>query len=466
MLKTLFMKWKIPPASGFAPHRIFIYCSFAAIALAAAMALWSDYNRHPDEIHHFLAANYYAAHFFPPEIGDPGVRDSYSVYGVSYLNYHWLEYFLAGKFIFLLSPLVENPLYAARFFNVALLAALLVFFFLRSRKSPEIFIFGCALLITPQIWYVFSYVNNDAFALFVSLMAAYQIGYEKSFLNEFLESENLFSKPVGGVLFGVLAGILLIVKTNYWAFLLFAALWLLLKFPFNFNSVKKYAFIALIALGVFGFRVGLDFYVNGETNFVGVSYINYFLGNFEQKQNRLLAYQEEIAETPYKPSTVEKNLSATDSAMKLKAKGTSFKQLFTGWRWHEFSFASFVGGYGYMNLWASRWFYQLMASLYGAFGLYLVVMTFYGKNRMAITQLAITIFAVLLTIFISVYLSWTYAFQPQGRYLFPAVGMVALFVYVNRNLFHSLILNAFVAGTFLLSLYSFIFVALAKINQN
>jgi hypothetical protein len=460
------MKWKISPDFGFVPHRALLYCSFAAVALAAAMAVWSDYNRHPDEIHHFLAANYYAAHFFPPEIGAPEVRDSYSVYGVSYLNYHWIEYFLAGKFIFLLSPLVENPLYAARFFNVSLLAALLVFFFLRARRAPEIFIFGCALLITPQIWYVFSYVNNDAFALFVSLVAAYQIGYEKSFLNEFLQTENLFANAAGGVFFGLLTGVLLIVKTNYWAFLLFAALWLALKFPFNSNSIKKYIFIALVAFLVLGFRVGLDFYVNGETNFVGVSYINYFLGNFEQKQNRLLAYQEEIAEKPYKPSTVEKDLAATDPAMKLKAKGTSFKQLFTGWRWHEVSFASFVGGYGYMNLWASRRFYQFMALVYAVFGLYLMATTFYSKNPTAIKQFATTGFGVLLTILISVYLSWTYAFQAQGRYLFPAVGMVALFVYANRNFFHKQVLNAFVAATFLLSVYSFVFVALAKINQN
>ncbi|MBI1997204.1 MAG: hypothetical protein HYS66_12140, partial [Deltaproteobacteria bacterium] len=126
---------------------------------SAIMALTSGYNRHPDEYMHFEAAKYYIHHFFPPEIGDPSVANSYSYWGVSYLNYFWIEYFLAGKFAFLLSPFVSNELIAVRFFNVFLFFSLAVFFLYRSKADNDELIVPCFLLITPQVWYIFSYTN-------------------------------------------------------------------------------------------------------------------------------------------------------------------------------------------------------------------------------------------------------------------------------------------------------------------
>src|SRR5687767_3807883 len=82
----------------------------AAPILSATMAVISPYNAHPDELQHFEAAKYYKDHILPPEIGDPSVAASYSVWGISYLNYQWVEYFLAGKFMFVSSPFVLNDL--------------------------------------------------------------------------------------------------------------------------------------------------------------------------------------------------------------------------------------------------------------------------------------------------------------------------------------------------------------------
>jgi hypothetical protein len=192
------MKSTISTENGFKPHLLLKIFLIAAIILSAAMALTSNFNRHPDEVHHLAAAQYYTNHFFPAEIGDPAVRDSYSIFGVSYLNYHWAEYFFAGKFMLLISPVVQDPLIAARFFSVFLFAALAIFFIWRSKKDSREFIVPCFLLITPQIWYVFGYVNNDAFALFVSLIAAQQIAFPASVLNKFLASE-AFSANLSGL---------------------------------------------------------------------------------------------------------------------------------------------------------------------------------------------------------------------------------------------------------------------------
>lgn len=462
------MKFFRATVSAFTPHAILKFCLLLALALCATMTFTGDYNRHPDEVHHFLAAKYYTNHFTPPEIGDSSVRDSYSVYGVSYLNYHWAEYFLAGKFARLVSPIVADELVAVRLFNVFLFSLLIILFLYRSQNGNQEFVIPCFLLVTPQVWYVFSYANNDAFALFVSFIIAYQIAYKDSFLKRFLQTENLS----GGVLFGLLVGLLLIAKTNFYTFLLFAGLWLAFNFydadnfslKINFRLLKKFLLVALTAISVLAFRCALDFYVNGETNFVAVSYLNYFSGNFEAKQSKLLAYQEEIAEKPYKPSTIENNLAETDSSLKLKAKGTSYKEIFTKWRWHEVSFESFVGVYGYMTIFAPENYYRLMGVLYLAFGLFLTISILLSKQSASILQLLTFTICAALTAFVSSYLSWTYAFQAQGRYLFPVIPMLGLLVYSNRERLNNLCVNIFIFAAFSLSVYSFVFVALSRIN--
>jgi hypothetical protein len=189
------------------------------------------------------------------------------------------------------------------------------------------------------------------------------------------------------------------------------------------------------------------------------------LGNFEDKKSRLLIYQEEIADAPYKPSTVENDLANTHPLLKMKAKGTSFAEMFSVWYWHETSFKSFVGIYGYMNRLAPHFYYRLMTILYVVFGCYLLVAIACRKRSESVLKALIFLAGFCLTIFISVYLSWTYSFQAQGRYLFPIVAMICLLVYENRQRLDNLFVHVFLGGAFLLSVYSFVFVALMKINH-
>lgn len=458
------MKWKLPWPTGFSPNSAFKYCSGVVLILTIVMASISRYNHHPDESNHLSAATYYINHFLPPAIGDPEVRDTYSVWGISYLNYHWVEYFLAGKFVFLISPLISDGDLAARFFNVSLFAILAAFFLYRSRNDKEEFTIPCFLLVTPQIWYVFSYFNNDAFALFISVLLAYEISYQDSLLNEFLRSEPLSAKVGGGILSGILFGLQIICKPNYWVFVLFAAAWVLIRGRPNWRALQKYSVIGVIALTVFAFRVGLDLYVNGETNLFGASYINYFLGGYKTSGGKLLAYQNEIAGYEFKPSTLENDLAQSRPEVELKAKGTTAAEMFTKWQWHKLSFNSLVGVYGYMSLLARSWYYTAMLILFSTFFIYLWLRIVASKDSRAILELATVTVGSLLCIFISFYLSWNYAFQPQGRYLFPIIPMFAVFVYTNRHMLDSVLVNGFLSATFALSAYSFVFVGLAKID--
>lgn len=458
------MKWNIPRPTGFRPNAILPLCFGIAVLFALIMAVTSGYNHHPDEANHLSAAVYYRDHFLPPEIGDPAVRDSYSAWGVSYLNYHWAEYFIAGKFAFLVSPLVQDARLGARLFNVFLLAVLAAFFIYRFRSDRELFIIPCFLLITPQVWYVFSYCNNDAFALFVSVLAAYQIAFSRSLFRKFLDSRKLAAAPLGGITLGLLAGLLLVCKPNHWVFLLFAAAWLLLNFPVDRSTLQKYGVVTLVALSVFAFRVGLDLSVNGETNFAGASYINYFFNGLESRPGKLLAYQEEIAEPNFKPSTLESERYSSRPDINMRAKGVPASALLSEWRWHVLSFESFTGVYGYMNIFGPNWYYRAMFILYSLLVLYVITAVAISKDRNWVKQVALTAAASAISIILSFYLSWSYAFQAQGRYLFPIIPMVALLVYSNRRHLDGRLMNGLIAVSFVLSVWSFVFVGLARIN--
>lgn len=460
------MSSKILGFNGFDPSRWFILCLVTALFLVIAMSLYSAFDNHPDELHHFKAAQYYTRHFFPPEIGDPRVRDTYSVWGVSYLNYQWIEYFLAGKFMWLISPFGSDDTLSARFYQVFLLLLLAAFFVIKWRFDPAAAVMACFLLVSPQLWYVFSYVNNDAFALFVSVLLAYQMAGKNTLFRQFLDSGRVREGLLGGITFGLGAGILFTCKTNYWVFLGFAACWMLVTFPISLTAFKKYVLVLLIALSFVGFRITLDLYVNGETNFVGLSYINYFLGDFEKGRGKLLEYQDEVADPKYKPSVIEKDLSSTPPDVKMAAKGVPFSDVIFRMGWLRTSFFSSIGVYGYMSIFASPAYYKLMAVIYLAFVLYVIYALAKSRDRLSIRQLIVTTLFCTLSIFISAYLSWTYALQAQGRYLFPVFAMTAVLLATNRRHFNNLILSAMTVAAFLLSIYSFVFVGLAEINNH
>jgi hypothetical protein len=328
---------------GFESLPLLNWLLVAAIGLTLMIALFSKFNQHPDEIHHFEAVKYYLNHFLPPVIGDPAVRASYSIWGDSYLNHYWVEYLSAGKFVRLLSFFGVNQLTAARLFQVLLLSGLSIFFIYRARTERQAFIFAAFLLITPQVWYIFSYINNDAFAFVISIILAYQLADTKSPFNKFIQAEKFKEQVFSGVLCGFLVGALFTGKTNYWVILIFIGLWVLFNYPLNVPALKRYAFILLVAASFVVLRIGADYYVNGETNFAGISYLNYVLRNYENSQGKLHAYQEEVADYSCKKSTLRNNLMASHESLKMRAKGVSFKDLFYKYEWHRLSFYSFVG---------------------------------------------------------------------------------------------------------------------------
>jgi hypothetical protein len=448
---------------AFRPNTRFILISLTiAVVLTVVMAVSVQFNRNPDEHLHLAAARYYEQHFFPPVIGDPAVRDSYSKWGTSYLDYQWLEYFLAGKFVLAFTGLFGSELLAARFFNVFLFAGLCAWMVFRGFHDPGEQVLPYLFLVTPQLWYVFSYFNNDAFAFFAASLMADQLATRESITRRSLGSGGRWHEAV---FFGCLAGILLICKTNYWIFIVFAVAWLVLKYGIGRNVLKKFAMMGAIALVIVGCRVSLDLYVNGETNFAGMSYVNYMAGRSGHDGSKLREYQEQIAEPQFKPSTLDNDPAATDYTTRLKAKGVPFSAIFTKWWFHTTSFQSFTGIYGWMDTLAGPWYYLSMAAIYVLSVFYIgwsIIRSNEGRARIALT---VTAACSLLTVLLSAYLSWTYAFQAQGRYLFPVLLMTAVLAHAFRRCFDNRVIHALVGAAFVLSFYSFIFIGIAKVNR-
>jgi hypothetical protein len=105
-----------------------------------------------------------------------------------------------------------------------------------------------------------------------------------------------------------------------------------------------------------------------------------------------------------------------------------------------------------------------MAILLASFGFYMLLCIILSKDRSLLFLTMVALLAVGGVIFISTYHSWVNAFQAQGRYLFPVIGILGLLLYQSRSYLHQWITNAFISGLFLMSVYSFLFIAIGRIN--
>src|SRR5262249_50758563 len=160
-------------------------------------------NAHPDEWVHVAAAQYYVDHWIRSPIGSPDLEPAVTKdFGHSYLFELDMVYFVAGK---LTESIRLDSYFRLRLFNVALYAILIFTALFYYQEAPAL---ALVLGISPQIWYVFSYFNGDAFPLFISLLAAL-------LLVRIVRREGGGLTRSRAVILGLLCGMLAISKTNY-----------------------------------------------------------------------------------------------------------------------------------------------------------------------------------------------------------------------------------------------------------
>lgn len=421
------------------------YCGMLVLGLVLTMAVVSKENYHPDEYVHISAVEYYKNHWLPPSADSEEIRHTYSKYGFSRLNTIEISYLFAGKFVKYLEIFQLDHILALRLFNVTLFAILLS---LALESSPYRLMF-IPLLLSPQVWYIFSYINSDAFALFVAILAGWQVVANESAFNRFLEQKKISFLKILGL--GLLFALLILIKKNFYfftLFLLFYFLWRCIFQPFsNFKGMlKQLLIICCIGGALVGIRWGADISVNGF-----------------DKGEKMRAMQEITAEQNCKPST---ELHQKHTSLQLRERGTSLQSFIQDHRWGEKTFRTGFGVYGYLTVAGSHIYYNTMRTValvcLAFIGFSIVLRGGWSGNIL----FAGTLLCSASLIAMAGYHAWTVDFQGQGRHLFAIVAMLGMLLVKTEKNYDQKFFTTLFGSMFLLSVYSFVGTALFGLAQS
>ena len=415
------------------------------LSLTLIMAIVSINYSHPDEKVHFKAAEYYFDYLTPPAIGDRRVEGTYSAYGVSRLYTLTPLYLIAGKLSNMINVFIENRIISVRLFNVFLFAIMVMLILCRR----EIYWVSLFIFLCPQMWYIFSYINDDAFPLFISFLIFYQIAYSKSVFNKFLSEKGILRLLCGGIWVGLLLGIILISKTNYYSVFAFVLSYFVLNLIFSNDKMrlfKRYCFVVFVAVLIFSGRM----YHNQMINDFGIPSKNKILETYKKEQ--------------FKNNTAPEEMYY---AYHLKEKGVKISELITNprWNWHNKTFVSFVGMYGHVSISSDPDLYKIYLLVYASFIFVILFFTFryYGIEERLLSLLVLSLSILLMLA--SLHHSWIVDFQAQGRYLFPIVIMFCFLFFRINGKINTRVLNYYTIIFFCLSYYSFVFTALRRIPK-
>ena len=415
------------------------------LSLIVVMASVSKRNAHPDEYVHLQASAYYQNHVLPPAVDSEDIKDSYSVYGVSRLNNGEIYYLLAGKFSNLFSLVHADRLLVLRAFNIFLFGLI----FLYTLRSVEARLVALPFLLSPQVWYVFSYCVSDAFGLFLCFLASCELARGNSYVNRVLDTRHDSNPTLPMIVTALLLGMLMLLKINYYPFIILIYAIFFWRWMQNREGRWKIAgrIIActVIALLIAGLRIGADYYVNGV-----------------DRTEKISTMQEERAHHWYKPST---ELDRKHISMFMKERGVSLKQMIVRHKWFAHTFETGVGKYGYFTISGGETYYRLVKWC-GILFLVIVSGTALVRNDLETRLLALLAAGLGAgLIAASLHRSWTVDFQAQGRYLFPLLPMLGLVTARTFARVNSKLLTLASLHLFLLSFYSFVWIAITAIPK-
>lgn len=428
-------------------YRVLSWMLLIALGLIITMAIISNTSNriHPDEFDHVAAARFYLDNWLPPAVADPRTLDSYSYAGASYLNEWDISYLFAGKFALLIKAVVQNEIYAFRFFNVFLFLLLTCMAWI---KRDEVLTFA-VLLLSPQIWYVFSYFNNDAFAIFLSLLAAYELTSSRSAFND--RTRGIAARYLR---LGLYIGLMILSKRTYWMFAVFTLcyaalteLWHSRNHDWRFY-LRQAGMLTGIICAVAVPRVCYDLYVNGLPS---------------QKTEKMIATANLLADDAFKPNRIGSSKYA--AGINLKSRGMGFLSMNGDLYWPKESVKTAFGVYHYLLIRGPLLLYVLAAGCVGLLVAYLFFAIILKGNSHDKIILALSVGCCLGVIGLSLYHSWTNDFQPQGRYLFAIFSILGVLLIRSKQILNSVFVNSVIGVSFLFSSYSFIFVGLNHIPK-
>ncbi len=208
------------------------------------------------------------------------------------------------------------------------------------------------LLLTPQVWYVFSYINGDALPFALLTVLLIELGCPDSSVRRFLKGAQ--ARPTPAVLVvGALLGLLAISKRNYLVSFVFLG-WVILWLRSEVRSWRRVAVLTSI------------------TALIALPWLTYHAWmNDWETEKRVADYSELVASPDLKPSVQAGPHSSPYRA--LRAKGASLWDVVVTLPWVDHSFRSFCGLYGWMDTVADPWVYRVFGGLYAALLAMLVI---------------------------------------------------------------------------------------------
>ena len=329
------------------------------------MATISELGAHPDERDHINAAEYYAEHWLPPVIGSEESSFTRSNYGYSYLDELDVVYIFAGKV-----GSVVTSINFFRYFQIFLFVILLGFLITAEKKLPLLI-----FLISSQVWYVFSYSNSDAFPFLVSFLIVL-ISLPVFYVEEV--KDQLTIKRC--VYIGVLLGLLLISKVNYYTFIIYfglIGLWVICyRTKFRETVFKRGALIVFCACMILISRLGFELSTNSLLD----------------RSERIAEAQERYADYQYKMSTP---VDQAFFGLRFRERGYPIKSLFKApWNLHVMSFQSFFGLYARMEMHSPPSYYMAIGALSIALLSAIVFLTLKDMKFESLVLLLITVLAI------------------------------------------------------------------------
>jgi hypothetical protein len=421
------------PSTKPAP-RVYLILAAIAATLTLCLSLSSAFNAHPDEIWHVSCVIYFLFEPYPALKNTLQSIHTFSFYHSSYLSTGELYYPVAAVWTSLLATLTDLPLDQVQMIRLLSVGCFVLLLCLLIRQKN----LGLLLpfLITPQLWYVFGYANNDWFGFAVATWLLLFLNISRFTFYRFVIGGS-FARFLQLVPIFILLGLLCFSKPNYWVsaiFCFYEPLVSICRKKSTFTSRIRASVFCLIILAVSSSCIALKSSFSRATE----THI------FEAPEARPgLA----LDKTPELTSRLSKTTN-------LYTRHVSLWKLLTERQWIWLSCRSFFGDFGWMNFHPTTIYYCVVILLFGAL-LFTVVRVSRGEQNFRPTAC----FAVLVigaNVFLAIAFSWFIDLQPQGRYLFPSLLAIGWMLSRLRNWQSSRIVFGLVVILAILGLYAFI----------
>lgn len=416
-----------------------IFISFLSLWLLW-VTLWAwvlPFNMAPDECLHLETAKFFQTQKRLPVVGSEEITfiNRAGCMGATYISTPFLNYIVAAIFMNNKGLVdIERDYLAARFSSLFFGAIFVIFlylflskFFAKNRLVAISSLFS--ILLIPQVTYIFSYLNHEAYSLAVS---SFLLFVSLHFYN--LSQEGL-KKTKNFLFLGLAISLQLFSKSNFYLLLLIPLVILLLKLW----QTKKLYFKNLFILW------GIVFILSGW----------FFARNYS-------LYKDVMGVKTYQ-TTVRNNFGTRTYAQA----GWNYYDVLFKSKWIEETASSFYGRFGYMTVEIDpvmQWVFRSFIFL-GIVGVIKKLSKIKNLRSSIKNNLWYLLFALLIpvNIAISLYNTLYFDFQNQGRYLFPI--LIPLMILVNKGALsladnkenQKTILIAIIAGSILLNFWSFLY---------